>query len=239
MYLQDGAMIMEQRPAGDAGNLGDSCAETTRYYLVAGCTFGDLELVIKNFVTPKGYVRHPASPWREDDFTSDQLLPLYILFDEYGIPYERERIEKRVKEAGWKTGNGDYLSFLFISVFYRAHGRANFFTDLPILLQAIAFRWLPYRWNEATRSFERTDGSSCDWLNYYHVLKHRRNSALYDYGARSSLLQARSQQRLGCRRLSKKFTLETCSFNCTAPVVYSCVSGVQFPLPLPFYFFIE
>lgn len=171
MFFDDyGAINMEQVPY--PGSIGDSCAETCRYNLLYGLTHEQLYSFYQLFVTRNGYLRHPEAPagWREDDFSSDQAIPLYILFSEYGMKDLTDEFERRLREAGWKTGNGDYVSLLFISAAYRARGEQNSLTDLPILLQAIALRFLPYRWNEVTKSLEHTDGSSCDWLNYYHLL---------------------------------------------------------------------
>ncbi len=169
MYFDThGAVVMEQVPF--PGNIGDSCAETCRYRLLSVLSFAELMKLSDAFFTSTGFLRHPDSPWREDDFTSDQALPLYLLFTAYGMTVWRDEMEQRFRAAGWKTGNGDYLNLLFISVIYRAHGKQSWLTDLPILAQAVVLRFLPYRWNESTKSLERTVDSSCDWLNYFHVL---------------------------------------------------------------------
>lgn len=167
-----GAVVMEEVPY--PGNIGDSCAETCRYRLLSGLTFEELLKLSTAFITPTGYIRHPTSPWGEDDFTSDQALPLYLLFAGFDQTEWRDEFERRLKDAGWKTGNGDYANLLFISAIYRAHQKQTWLTDLPILLQALAVRFIPYRWNEVAKWFERTEGSSCDWLNYFHVLNQGR-----------------------------------------------------------------
>lgn len=180
MFIDDhGAINMEQVPY--PGSIGDSCAETCRYYLLSGLNFEQLFKVYEAFVTRRGYLRHPDAPigWREEDFTSDQALPLYLLFVSFDMQQWRDEFERRLRDAGWKTGNGDYVNLLFISVIYRAHGKQSWLTDLPILAQAAALRFLPYRWNEVTGWFERTEGSSCDWLNYFHVLNQSKRSSTW------------------------------------------------------------
>jgi len=168
MYFDHhGAIALEQ--SAFPGSIGDSCAETSRYLLVSNPTFGQLAVIWK-FETPEGYVRHPESPWREDDFSGDQALPLYLVFDWYGLGEERERFENRLRDNGWKTGNGDYISPLFMSAIRRAHGRQNWLTDLPILFHALGARYFPYRWSDSKKTIERNDDHTADWLNYYHVL---------------------------------------------------------------------
>jgi hypothetical protein len=152
------AIVMEQNAPDDAGRFGDSCAETSRYRLLM--PRDEYNDSILQFRTDKGYVRHPEAPWREDDFSGDQALPMYLALrhDKY---YEQiNEFEQRIKAAGWRTGNGDLLALTWISVFYRAQGKQSSLTDFPILAQAI---WL--------RFFSRTyrDGGA-DHLNFFHVL---------------------------------------------------------------------
>lgn len=160
MYYAYPAIVMEQNPPGDPGNVGDSYAETYRAALLAPPPY-DLKTssdTYNYFRTTDGYLRHPACPWREDDMSGDNLLPgyIYAYLANYGIG----EMYRRIKEAGWKTGNGRYISLQFVSAIVRAKGKSNWFSDLPVLFQAIALRVFGFLWKDST----------ADCLNHFQVL---------------------------------------------------------------------
>jgi hypothetical protein len=159
MYFDThGAIVMEQNAPDDPGRFGDSCAETGRYFHL----HDGVHPVLRIFVTPTGYVRHPEAPWREDDFSGDQAVPFYLAAD----PLLREEFEERVKAAGWKTGNGDYLALIWISIFYQAKGKQSWLTDLPILAQAFWLRFFSWTYDDGV----------ADHLNFFHVLLQAKRS---------------------------------------------------------------
>jgi hypothetical protein len=162
-----GYIAMEQNAPSDPGRYGDSCAETCRAELLL--CMNDHE-VIKGFITDKGYVRHPDSPWREDDFSGDQALPLYLYFVQFGMDFERIQFEQRLRENGWKLGNGDFVSFQLMSVMLRANDKQSAVSDLVLLGEILILRWLPWRWSDAEKKLENATNHSADWLNYYHSL---------------------------------------------------------------------
>jgi hypothetical protein len=165
MYFDsEQAIVMEQNPPGDPGNLGDSMAETCRYQLIDGTTGQLLEFTVRNFRTRTGYVRHPESPWREDDMSGDNLLPFYILHGTLGSSFIADEVEERIKDAGWRTGNGKLISLQFAAVMARRRGYQSSLTDLPLLAQALWLRLFSWTYSDGV----------ADHLNHYHALKHAR-----------------------------------------------------------------
>jgi hypothetical protein len=69
-----GCLVREKYEAGHPGNLGDSLAETARYQILSG----DKTCDFVQFMTMDGFLRHPLSPWREDDTSPDQMIPLVL-----------------------------------------------------------------------------------------------------------------------------------------------------------------
>ncbi len=162
-------LVMEQ--CGYPGNIGDSCAETSRYVHLQ-CLNGLIpSLNLKQFITPLGYIRHPDAPaqdannqsWRESDFSSDQGLPLLLALQKTRS-IKSEDMRDWFRDHGWKTGNGDFVSPSFLAVIKRWQWLLN----LCILVQGILFR-LPYRWSESENKFEEMKESSADYLNYIHL----------------------------------------------------------------------
>lgn len=167
---QYGLLVMEH--VSYPGNIGDSCAETCRYFHInRNATLGEVE-AIRNFRTDTGYIRHPDAPvdWREKDFSSDQATPLYLSFVKYDLYDYALEFESRVRAAGWRTGNGDILPLIWITIFRRAHNKQTWASDIPLLLQSLTLRFLPFRWNDERKTVESTADSSSDWINHFHVL---------------------------------------------------------------------
>ena len=150
-YDELGCLIREAEefPA----SYGDSCAETCRA-LVLGAKRGDWN----EFVTRKGYVRHPLltnlEGWNEEDFSNDQLAPLLMAIKLDGWSFFRRDSGRHIagtntllNPATWALTRGHYR---LLSLF-------NLFQGLLLSL--------PYRWQDKG-GFVSTEGESADWLNY-------------------------------------------------------------------------
>lgn len=163
-------LVMEH--CGYPGNIGDSCAETSRYKHLKdllGEDSSDVDLY--PFVSEKGFLRHPTAPerddkgvsWREVDFTSDQGLPLYEAA-KYGYKDIAFKLRMSIENSGWKTGNGDLVH----PIFYGILTDQQWIINLCTFGQGILFK-MPWRWNEAYNRFEELEESSADFLNYIHA----------------------------------------------------------------------
>jgi len=156
-----GCIVMEQNPEGDPGNLGDSCAETGRYqHLCRQLGETDFTIYLGRFITDAGILRHPDSPWREDDTSSDQVLPLYL----GGTDLTKARVKIILQRAGYRTGNGDFINPKLFALIKDN----TFLLNISLAAQAAIFK-LPYRWNDEKKWFESTEGSSADYLNFIHA----------------------------------------------------------------------
>lgn len=162
-----GYVIMEQSPL--PGGYGDSCAETGRYAVLAYINGTKLDIKFNSFVTDIGVLRHPDSPWREDDTSGDQVSPL-IAATALIQPVLGYRVIKQIEDAGYKTGNGDLLSPGIYAQMRRAQRKSFLWlSDLALVGQALLLK-LPIRWSDSKRWFESTSGSSCDYLNLVNNL---------------------------------------------------------------------
>lgn len=150
-----GLILSETSPP--PGCYGDSMAETARWLVLTGETSDELY----HFVTPTGYVRHPKSPWREDAMVTDQLLPFYLA----APPELRVKIKDDVRVAGWRTGNGTFVSPMFYGVLVGSPT----LTALALLGQAAIFK-VPFRWSDSKKAFESSAESSADYLNWFMAL---------------------------------------------------------------------
>jgi hypothetical protein len=160
-YDDLGLIVMEQ--GGFPGNIGDSCAETCRLEVLKTVLHkGNPSLAIEEFVTETGYVRHPSAPegWREEDFSSDQALPLFFAF-EMNDPRYASAMEDRFQSEGYRTGNGDLIT---PGLFFALMGW-RLLLSFTLVVQALIFK-LPYRWNDSIKWFEKSSGSSSDYLNW-------------------------------------------------------------------------
>lgn len=130
---------MEQ--SGWPGNIGDSCAETSRLYILLN--WQRPKDLTKLFKTELGWVRHPEAPvgWREDDFSGDQALPLLL------------------------AGSGNYKLMFKNAGCFAAYVKAYTLLEIITFVQAVLFS-VPLRWNDGTRSFETGENSSADYLNF-------------------------------------------------------------------------
>lgn len=145
------------------GSIGDSCAETARYaHLLMLNGEYRLPVLLNRFITHTGYIRHPTAPdgWRESDFSSDQALPLYLALKRNAAIPELLQAESRLR---WRTGNGQLVSpALFFAI-----RRLDVMFSLVTLAQVALFK-LPWRWSDERHWFERSEGSSADYLNWLH-----------------------------------------------------------------------
>lgn len=166
-------IVLNQNPPGDPGATGDSLGETGR------------ELVLRHYLQPennlssrvrsvyeachskKGYVRHPETPWREPHMSSDNLKPFYICTDLWGTVDLRIEIEKHLSDNSWMTGNGTFINPGFFACIKRARGVPSNFWDFSFYGQAITMTKIPWRWSDSTKWFERSEGSSADYLNWF------------------------------------------------------------------------
>lgn len=153
-------------PEHQKANLGDSCAETCRA-IVLGADKGGWG----NFITSKGYIRHPdlaneGPAWDERDFSNDQFLPLLMvmLMDKfYSQVFDITQNKNKTKIYGTNT---------ILSAGCWALLRKQFWLlNLVNIVQGWIFS-IPYRWSdseEAKKKFwrvERSEGESADYLNY-------------------------------------------------------------------------
>jgi len=151
---------------------GDSAAETGRWLHLKILLDEPRDIsVINNFRTIGGYVRHPSPllpyDWRESDFSSDQWLPLFLAAR--AAPFYQFWIEMvtRLREAGWRTGNGNLCS----PILYALVNENQWLINMCVAAQALLFK-LPWRWSDSAKRFESTQNSTGDYLNWLHAAIH-------------------------------------------------------------------
>ena len=169
--IQDnyGYIEMEQDPVGNPGRTGDSLAETSRYVSIAYVIGDNPKINLAYFVTDKGCLRHPDSPWREDDCSGDQVFPL-IAASALTQPELLAKVLKQIKDAGYKTGNGDFITPGMLGQIRRAEDKKFLaISDIPLVIQAVLFK-IPFRWSDSKKKFESNDDSSGDYLNFINTL---------------------------------------------------------------------
>lgn len=155
-----GLILSETSPP--PGCYGDSMAETARYVNIHTFLGYAVEIEhLKQFETETGYVRHPLSPWREDDMVTDQLMP-YFIAARFGL---KNRVYEHIDDAGFRTGNGDLVSPLFYAILTESPKLAAF----ALLAQWAIFR-IPFRWSDSKKRFESNADSSADYLNWLQGL---------------------------------------------------------------------
>lgn len=171
---QYGLILMEQ--TGFPGNVGDSCAETFRYALLKqflGQPLPEEEVLkaISNTETTRGFLRHPTSPWRENDFSGDQWLPRFLAITPFK-PFCAQMMIVRLGVDGYRTGNGDPIApILYAAVKRFGNNNQPTFFDVALLIQVPLFL-LPFRWSESRGWFESNKDSSADYLNWFIYLVH-------------------------------------------------------------------
>lgn len=150
------------------GSVGDSCAETSRYITLCILIGVNPGINLNAFVTEYGILRHPDSPWKENDTSSDQICPL-IAAASLTDPKLADKIIQLIRQNQYKTGNGDLISPLVANNMLR-HEKSKFvlFSDFDILVQSLLFKF-PYRYNENTKKFDKSSNSA-DYLNFVNCL---------------------------------------------------------------------
>jgi hypothetical protein len=154
------------------GNVGDSCAETFRFYLLRYFLgleedLSPINIALAATSSGRGYLRHPQSPWREDDFSCDQWLPRYLASS---IAHKKDKAETfAIKAANYRTGNGDLISPLAFAAIKRIEAEEGQWLDMTLWLQTMLFQ-IPFRWNDERTRFERSSNSSSDYLNWFMYL---------------------------------------------------------------------
>jgi hypothetical protein len=155
----EGCMISETSPW--PGSIGDSCANTCRSEVLNPKD----ENVVKAFVTELGVVRHKSAPsdWMEKDTSDDQLIPFYLA----APTYLKDSVRKWYP---YKAGNGSLHNPLAYAVIWGHWIGLN----VLLLLQLFTMTCVPYRWSDADglkwyQRFERSAGSSADWLNWFVI----------------------------------------------------------------------
>lgn len=183
-----GLLIREYWPPGHPGNLGDAYAETARLsmlkiavgsidearelqqnlwrHCVLRQDFGAAEDVIV------GFIRHPNCPpeWGGvNDFPTDQFLPGFCCTGWGGkqkmIWFLEQTITRSTTPDGLKP-----LMPMGWSCVARHQGKQNWWKDLPIYQQVGLFKFVPYRWNDGKKCFEKTEETAADWLNWFMCL---------------------------------------------------------------------
>jgi hypothetical protein len=159
----------DETQKGFDGNRGDSCAETFRWAHLVDYLGNrqNLSAPYRAISTEKGYLRHPTTPWREDKFSFDQWVPLYLAV--HGRIWQQD-CQKYIDSNWWRTGNNNFVSPLYFTARRRAAKKANSLSDLPLLGMAIILRFSPIRWSDSKKWFESTKNASGDYLNFLHLL---------------------------------------------------------------------
>jgi hypothetical protein len=141
-------VIMEKD--GWPGDVGDSCAETARLAILSPDYFAPV-LSPNQFIGIGGFLRHPTAPegWRESDFSNDQLLPLILATGLRGEWWKIPGTKTIVSPGVWFAARASW------------RGLAE-----TVRLQNTLFA-MPYRWSDSKKWFERSSGSSADYLNYF------------------------------------------------------------------------
>lgn len=194
-FDQFGFLESEKDPEGDPGRIGDSTAETFRWYgLAATAYFLDALPIPDNIAdhvaslyqrihTDAGYLRHPLAPvkdakgknWREPDFSDDQAIALLMGLDAWGLHELGSELVTSIQNAGGKTGNGDYVHPTFIASGLRFADHPSNFCDFSILSQGLAMKYFPLHWNDGKWQkrewpVELASESTTDFLNWTHLI---------------------------------------------------------------------
>lgn len=166
----DGLLISET--SNWPGSHGDSCANTCRSEVLNPKNTH----IATKFVTSSGFVRHTNLPedWKEGDFSDDQCIPLYLA----GTISVKRLVRSRLPI---KAGNGGIHNPIALAVIWDS----VFILNLLLLAQLFLLTKVPYRWSDADglkfwQRFEKTEGSSADWLNWFTIcVALKRCSKLY------------------------------------------------------------
>jgi hypothetical protein len=192
-----GLIVMEH--VDFPGSVGDSCAETFRYFLLRrflriGNDEEKVEAALTATKTGAGLLRHPNAPWREDDFSCDQWLPRFLTLAVLRPQVLTEAI--RIRAQRFRTGNGDLVSPVAFAAIIRFLRDKATWLDLTLWLQTFLFQF-PIRWNDERRWFEKSSESSSDYLNWFMYL-------IYTEIHGPSFWSVRAKKRVDPKILSQK-----------------------------------
>ena len=132
------------------GNSGDSCAETCRALIL-----GDGRADWLQFVYRYGMLRHPSlsETWGGfKDFSGDQFVPLVMASKHHPSVLDQSMWKIR----GTKTWLAPAAWFL-VRKMYRSLNACN--------VAQGKIMGLPFRWSDSKARFEKSQGSSADYLN--------------------------------------------------------------------------
>lgn len=169
-FDQYGFIRMEQTDF--PGSVGDSAAETGRFWTLLMFVIGtNAHPNLQPFVTKKGILRHPESPWREDDTSGDQVSPL-LAATSILQPIVADQILNHIYDAKYRTGNGNLISPGLFAMMRRCRNlKMLWISDLAIVGQALLMK-LPVRWSDSKKALEWVGNSSADYLNFINFLVH-------------------------------------------------------------------
>lgn len=165
-----GCLVREApRPTGnEIANLGDSCADTCRFFIVGGFIpeSQNSNWPVERFRAAfwKGWLRHPdlfdVKGWDHEDFTNDQLVPL--LLAQYLAAKEWVRPDLFVN-FGFIKGTWKPVQPAVYAILYRKWWFLNFLN----LVQGFLLG-LPFRWSDDESDgpgFKSSKGKVQDYLN--------------------------------------------------------------------------
>lgn len=181
-FDQYGLIEMEQN--GWPGSIGDSCAETFRYFHLmsfypnVNSLAVNVAVALSRVITTKGLLRHPTAPyhddkgnsWREDAFSFDQWAPLFLGAEAWGFEFSCKHFQGGIERNLFRTGNNQFVPLTYFTIWGRHYQSYGVVWDIPLYLQGLAMKYFPWRWNDGTKKIENTKNSSADWLNFVHIL---------------------------------------------------------------------
>ena len=160
------------QPLKFPSSYGDSAADTSRHVVNLNGVGSEH---LSQFFTKDGEIRHPdligyvdekGNPWDERDFSVDQWLALWVACSLYW-PSLRMMMFAKLRERMLRVGDGSFINPMMIASIKRTYRKQNWFYDLAFLIQALAFKYLPFRWSDSKTWFESSSNNSGDYLNWF------------------------------------------------------------------------
>jgi hypothetical protein len=162
-----GFIVLEQE--GFPGNIGDSCAETSRYVTLK-TVFGQAPKInLRGFMTPQGLIRYPTGPWGPSDTSDDQLCP--FIGASAIVDPDLCTVTIRDTQDNWgRAGNNQFIHPTSFGQIARAKKSwAIHLLDFFILCQALIFL-IPIRWDDGQKKFVSSSDSYSDYLNFANYI---------------------------------------------------------------------
>lgn len=163
-----GLLVSEILPSTDTGNYEDSCANTCRKLLME-CELEE-EYIVNWFDSDGVYQRHPRTNLPPSDMSWDQAIPLFMVYYKYNMTHQLRAFMMRLRSNGYRLNGNAYPNLMFVSLYKRVLGSRRGFWDIPLVLQAIIMKWVPWRWDDSRMRFSSSAGSTADYVNYFHYL---------------------------------------------------------------------